>query len=203
MLASILRTAVRSYADAAHEPQQLLNLVNRELWQAAAGSIGCAVLRPARPDGPYSPCHGGRRHGLISSARRLAVAIAVALPLARDPNTSYQPVMHALRPEETLLVMAGDDPQFTPPVKGRAHRLGLSSIARLVAEKLGQLGQGTGRRAPLPILVEQDPHQPRSHAVGGQTPPARLVVKHAGGDSASSVIFPKNRRPTGCLTTAS
>ena len=54
--------------------------------------------------------------------------------------------MHALRPDETLLVMAGDDPQFTAPVKGAGHRLGLSSIARLVAEKSDSSAKELARR---------------------------------------------------------
>ena len=44
MLACLVRTSVRAHADAAREPQQLLELVNRDLWQAAAGLQSASLL---------------------------------------------------------------------------------------------------------------------------------------------------------------
>lgn len=136
MMASILRTAVRAHAEQAREPQQLLNAVNRELWQAAAGLQSAGLLYALLdPTGRIRLATAGDVTALLARPGGWQLLSRVALPLARDPNSTYQPVLHSLRPEETLLVMAGDDPQFAPPVKGRTHRLGLSSIARLVAEK--------------------------------------------------------------------
>ncbi|MES1213645.1 MAG: SpoIIE family protein phosphatase [Singulisphaera sp.] len=136
MLAGVTRTSVRAHADAIHEPQELLNLVNRDLWQAAAGLQSAALLYALLdPTGRLRLATAGDITALLARPGGWQLLSRVALPLARDPNTTYQPVLHSLRPDETLLVLSGEDPQLAPPAKSRAHRLGLSSIARLVAEK--------------------------------------------------------------------
>ena len=84
MLASILRTAVRSHADAAREPQQLLNVVNRELWQAAAGiqSAGlCYALLD--PTGRIRLATAGDVTALLARPGGWQLLSRVALPLAR------------------------------------------------------------------------------------------------------------------------
>ncbi|HEY4309327.1 MAG TPA: SpoIIE family protein phosphatase [Pirellulales bacterium] len=136
MLAGMLRTAVRAHADGSREPQQLLDLVNRDMWQAAAGLQSAALLYALLdPTGRIRLATAGDVTALLARPGGWQLLSRVALPLARDPKTTYQPIMHALRPEETLLILAGEDPQLMQPSKGRAHRLGLSSIARMVTEK--------------------------------------------------------------------
>ncbi len=119
MLAGVLRTAVRAHVDTAREPQQLLNLVNRELWHAAAGLQSGAILYALLdPTGRIRLANAGDITALLARPGGWQLLSRVALPLARDPNTTYQPIMHAMRPEETLFILAGDDPQLSHRVKG-------------------------------------------------------------------------------------
>ncbi len=154
-----------------------MNGVNRELWQAAAGLQSAGLLYALLdPTGHIRLATAGDITALLARPGGWQLLLRVRFPW-RDPNTAYQPILHALRPEETLLVMSGDDPQIAPPVKGRAHRLGLSSIARLVAEKPDRTAKELATAPPVSILCEQDSNGPRSHAAGREAPPARLVVK--------------------------
>ena len=110
--------------------------MNRELWHAAAGLQSGAILYALLdPTGRIRLANAGDITALLARPGGWQLLSRVALPLARDPNTTYQPIMHAMRPEETLFILAGDDPQLSHRVKGRADKLGLSAIARMMIDR--------------------------------------------------------------------
>ena len=136
MLSGVLRTAVRAHADAAREPHQLLELVNRDLWQAAAG-LQSAGLVYALLDGTgrIRLATAGDVTALLARPGGWQILSRVSLPLARDPNTRYRPLLHSIKPEETLLFLAGGDPMDGHFTCGVANKLDLGAIARLAADK--------------------------------------------------------------------
>ena len=139
MLAGVLRTAVRTRAGEALEPQQLLNLVNGDLWQSAAGMQTAALLYAMLDaSGEIRLATAGEITTLLARPAGWQLLNKCSLPLARDPNTRYQPMMHGLRPDETLLVLAGDDPAGVRPTGSRANKFDLSAIARLAAQNSRQ-----------------------------------------------------------------
>jgi GAF domain-containing protein len=130
MLACLARTSLRAHADAAREPQQLLELVNRDMWQAAAG-LQSASLLYALLDGTgrIRLATAGEMTALLARPAGWQLLSRVSLPLARDPNTRYQAIMHALRPDETLLVLGGAG--FADSIPGK---IDLAEIARVAAK---------------------------------------------------------------------
>jgi len=136
MLAGVLRTAVRARAGEVLEPQQLLELVNRDLWQSAAGMQTAALLYAMLdPTGQIRLATAGDITTVLARPSGWKLLNRRALPLARDPNSRYQPLAHGLRPDETLLVLAGDDPAGLRPTNAKPNRFDLSAIVRLAAEK--------------------------------------------------------------------
>jgi phosphoserine phosphatase RsbU/P len=137
MLSSVLRTAIRAHADAAREPHQLLELANRDLWQSAAG-LQSAGLAYALLDGTgrVRLATAGDVVAMLARPAGWQLLSRVSLPLARDPGTRYQPILHAIKPDETLLVMAGIDTGLAAGAS-LSGGLDLRAIAELAAEKIG------------------------------------------------------------------
>jgi sigma-B regulation protein RsbU (phosphoserine phosphatase) len=135
ILSGILRTAVRAHANAVREPHQLLELVNRNMWQVAAGQQSAALA--------YALLDGTGRIRLATAGDVITILARpagwqllsrVSLPLARDPNTRYQPLLHAIKPDETLLVLSGIDPGSSAIAPELKHGLDLGAVARLVTD---------------------------------------------------------------------
>ena len=114
-----------------------LELVNRDLWQAAAGLQSAAlVIRAARRHRPHSPGHRRRCHGLARPPRRLAIVVArVACRWPAIPTRVTSRNLHAIKPDETLLVLAGSEAIDSRHLNGSAGPLDLAAIARLAADK--------------------------------------------------------------------
>jgi hypothetical protein len=136
MLSGIMRTAVRAHAETAREPHQLLEQVNRDLWQAAAGLQSASLVYILLDGtGHIRLATAGDVTALLARQNGWQLLSRVSLPLARDPNTSYQPQLHAIKPGETLLVLNGSDIVESRLLNGAAGPLDLSAMARLAADK--------------------------------------------------------------------
>ncbi|MBI2826475.1 MAG: SpoIIE family protein phosphatase [Planctomycetia bacterium] len=137
MLAGVLRTAVRAHADAAREPNQLLDAANGALWQAAAG-LQSASLFYALLDatGRIRLATAGDVTALLARPAAWQLLSRPALPLSRDPGTHYQPCLHQLKPEEALVVLTAGELGT-----GEGHPLDPATVARLVGDHMASSAQ--------------------------------------------------------------
>jgi serine phosphatase RsbU (regulator of sigma subunit) len=134
MLSNVIRTAIRAHADTAREPHQLLEAVNRALWQAAAGLQSAGLFYAILDEtGRIRLATAGDVTAMLVQPAGFSVLSAASLPLARDPAARYRPTLHMLRPEEALVTMSGGE--LILPGTLNSAGFDAEAIARLIGRQ--------------------------------------------------------------------
>ena len=110
MLTNVIRTAIRAHADTAREPHQLLEAVNRALWQATSGLQSAGLFYAILDStGRIRLATAGDVTSMLVKPAGWDMLSGPSLPLARDPSSQYRSSLHMLKPEESLVAMTGGE----------------------------------------------------------------------------------------------
>ena len=106
LTAATLQSSIRSHAQHIHDPRQLIGAVNETLWNSSAGgNFASSFFGKIDPDtGVLEYCAAGTAGALLVGKNSVTSLASPSLPLASDPDNTYQSQTVQLEPDDHLVL---------------------------------------------------------------------------------------------------